>query len=125
MIFVDTSVWVDYFRGRKPVVEQMNRLLDDLEVGLCTPVKVEIILGATKKGAAILRRLLGALPEFVPDESDWLQCYDWAKEGRRRGQTFGAVDLLIAAVALRNEAIVWSLDKDFYQMERLGFVELA
>tara|TARA_B100001094_G_scaffold157742_1_gene152711 strand:+ start:450 stop:662 length:213 start_codon:yes stop_codon:yes gene_type:complete len=40
-------------------------------------------------------------------------------------QIFGAVDLLIAAVALRNDAIVWILDKDFYQMERFGFVELA
>ena len=125
MVVVDSSVWVEFFRGRDlRLVEQVASLLDRDEVALAAPVRLEILLGASNKELPLLRRVLSALPLLLPSAELWDKLDLSVERARRAGQRFSALDLLIAGIADEHDATLWSLDQDFTRMARLGLVRL-
>jgi predicted nucleic acid-binding protein len=122
MIAVDTSVWIDFFRGRAAVADKLAGLLDQGEVALPVPVRIEILSGAKRSERARLGRLLAALPVLYPDDRSWARIDGWVTSGAASGQRFGFGDLLIAALAVDHECSLWSLDADFGRMAQLGMV---
>lgn len=123
-VAVDTSVWVQYLRGRDGKVrEKMHALLDDDRVTMPVVVRVELLAGAGRRGSARLRRLLDAIPIFYPDRSTWDTVETWAMKASRQGDHLGVGDLLIGALARQHGCCMWSLDGDFRRMAELGFVE--
>jgi predicted nucleic acid-binding protein len=125
VIVVDTSVWIDFFRGRSPVAEKLSLLLDHDEVALPAPVRIEILSGARRTERARLRRVLSALPVLYPSEASWRRMEDWVAAGAAAGHRFGVGDLLVAALAVEHGCTLWSLDRDFARMARLKMVVLA
>ncbi len=124
-MLVDTSVWVEAFRrGTSDEAVHLRELLDADEVALAAPVRVEILFGASVAELPRLRRVLSALPLFLPTPGTWDRIHDWLDGSVRAGQRFGVADLLIAALAAENNLAVWSLDADFGRMARLGFVKV-
>lgn len=125
MIVVDTSVWVDYFRpGSVRTTADLQSLLDQDQVALVGPVRVEILSGASQRDIVRLKRVLSALPLWLPTDATWITMDTWAQRGGASGNRFGVGDLLVAAIAAEHGAVVWSLDADFVRMKRLGFVQL-
>jgi predicted nucleic acid-binding protein len=125
LIAVDTSVWIDFFRGRAPTAERLPALLDLDEVALPIPVRIEILSGAKRTERPRLNRVLSALPVLHPTRETWQRIEAWIVTGAASGQRFGMADLLIAALASEHECALWSLDADFLRMARLGLVTLA
>jgi predicted nucleic acid-binding protein len=124
VIFADTSVWVAFLRGLDaPLVQQVRAALDAEEVALAAPVRVEILSGAARRDLPRLRRLLEAFAVFMPTEGTWQLVDEWLDRAARASQRFGAMDLLIGALAAEQKAPIWSLDRDFERMARLGLVE--
>ncbi len=123
---VDTSVWVTALRGRAtPHATELSRLLDRDEVALAAPVRIEILAGSSRRDLPRLRRTLSALPLYYPDATAWERIDAWRIDiAVAAGQRFGIADLLIAAVAVVQDAPLWSLDADFERMARLGFLEI-
>ena len=125
MILVDTSVWIEAFRrGRSPEAEQLRVLLDAGEVAIASPVRIEILSGASATDLPRLRRTLSALPLFVPGAATWELLEAWVERAVAVGRRFGVTDLLIAAVAAESDLPVWSMDGDFAEMAKLGFVRV-
>lgn len=124
MIFVDTTVWIEFFRGNSVFVKGLSEKLDTEDVALTTPVLLELLSGARKAELAPLKRVLSALPQFMPTKEEWELCEKWISQSRQAGYSFGVLDLLIAAITRQNNGVLWSLDKDFRFMDKLGFVEL-
>lgn len=121
-IVVDSSVWIDFFRGRdQAVVSEMGRLLDDGQVALASPIRLELLTGAARGEVRRLRRLLSALPIFVPSAGLWSKLESWVEVARDAGERFAAMDLVIAGVAHEEGSAIWSRDQDFERMARLGF----
>jgi predicted nucleic acid-binding protein len=125
VIFVDTSVWVEALRsGESAAARHLGGLLDAGEVALAAPVRVEILTGASSRDHIRLRRVLSALPLFFPTEQTWVRIDDWLERAKTAGERFGFADLLIAAIAVDQHAPLWSLDRDFARMARVGLIEL-
>ena len=126
MVVVDSSVWIEFFRGKNDrVISRLRRLLDADDVALAAPVRLELLAGVSSREQPRLRRLLSALPLLVPTQTVWPKLEAWLPKARAAGERFGAMDLLIAGIADENDAAVWSEDSDFVRMARLGFVTLA
>lgn len=125
MIFLDTSVWVDFFIGKTPsLIAEVYRLLDEDVVALPSPVRIELLSGASKQDAPRLRRVLSALATYYPQESTWQLIEEWIGNAKIHGHRFGFGDLLIAAIASDRKAKIWSLDADFLRMAKLKWAEL-
>jgi tRNA(fMet)-specific endonuclease VapC len=125
VIAIDTSVWVDFFRGRQPVADQVVDVLDRDQAVLPVPVRIEILSGARKGERSRLARLLSALPLLLPSDATWRRIEGWVATGAAAGHRFGVGDLLVAAIASENDCAVWSLDADFARLARLGLISLA
>ena len=125
MICVDTSVWIA--ATRKPDSQRatvLRSLLDSGEVALPLPVRIEFVAAAAKTQRRKLRRALAALPLVVPTEDTWREVERWTESALDAGYSFGIPDLLIASLANEIGGLVWSLDRDFVAMEKLGVVRL-
>ena len=119
MYLVDTSVWVDYIRGREGAhVAFLRELLDNpLTVGITHLIYMEILQGA--RDAAAFDQLhsyfSGQIFYSFRDLTDghaaaariYMDC-------RRRGVTVrSTADCLIAACALESRKILLHHDRDF------------
>jgi predicted nucleic acid-binding protein len=128
VIAVDTSVWVSALRSPSSpgsnVAPFLAALLDADEVVLPVPVRLELLVGVPARERRRLTRLLSALPVAYPTDETWQTLDAWAGKGADAGQRFGVGDLLIAAIAAEQGALLWSLDRDFLRLSRLGFVSL-
>jgi predicted nucleic acid-binding protein len=125
LILVDTSVWIEFFRGKNQRIgNEIQSLLDSDDVILAGPVRIEILSGASKNDFKKLRQLLSALPVFYPILKTWQRIDSWIEEAISSGERFGVGDLLIASIAVDQNSAIWSLDADFLRMEKLGWLKL-
>ncbi|MBI4925329.1 MAG: PIN domain-containing protein [Bdellovibrio sp.] len=125
MIFIDTSVWIDFFKGKDTsLVNHLRNLLDQGCVALAMPVWIELLSGATNTDLGRLRRVLSALPRYYPKDLTWSTVEKWIEKAAVAGQRFAAVDLLIGAIVAEHGSQIWSLDRDFYRMKTLKFLEV-
>jgi predicted nucleic acid-binding protein len=125
MVAVDTSVWIAAFRDAESTeAERLRDLLDDGQVALPAPVRLEILTGASRRNRVSIRRSLSALPILFPSQTTWTTLDQWIEVAADAGVRFGFADLLIAAIAAEHHATIWSLDHDFARMAKLRLVEI-
>jgi len=111
---VDTSVWIDFFRGDRRAVDRLDPLLAAGEAALCGPVLAEVLSGAPSYAEwKRLERLLGAL-DWLPLPLDvWRRAADARFALARRGTQAALVDLLVALAAVEADAALLTRDRDF------------
>jgi predicted nucleic acid-binding protein len=125
MIVVDTSVWINAFRDQKSAeARHLNELLDNDDVAIAIPIRIEILSGARRSEQPRLKRILSALPTFYPNDATWHRIEGWLGTIKNAGDWFGFGDLLIAGIGAENHAAIWSLDGDFARMARLKLIDL-
>ncbi len=125
MIFIDSSVWIEYFKGnKKDIKSEIYNLLDSNQVALAAPVRIEVLSGTSKKDFQTLNLIFSALPIFYPSRQSWQRIDHCLEIAKHNGLTFGFADLLIAVIVNENKGKLWSFDKDFKPMAKLNFLEL-
>ena len=123
MILVDTSVWVDFLNSKRgPTGDELERLIRSNAPVVLTGVVVSEVLQGLKQNVDLVTGLLARWPLIEPEG---FVTYEAAaaiyRMARGRGVTLSTIDALIAALALENDAALFSLDRDF---ERLTFTGL-
>jgi predicted nucleic acid-binding protein len=107
VILVDTSAWIDFFRGRTPVARVVDELLENDDVAICGPVVTEIRRGLRSRAdrTRVLPLLDGCRLLAEPDAL-WVEAGDLGFLLRRRGATVKTLDLLIATYALAHGTVI-------------------
>jgi predicted nucleic acid-binding protein len=122
MTLVDTSVWIETFRRRRPL--DLLSLVDLDEVVTCLPVVQEVLQGFPDERAfRIARSSLLALP--ILESPLGLETIEEAirlyRSARRAGLTIrSSVDCLIAACAISHDIEVLHRDRDFALLARIS-----
>ena len=108
MTVVDTSVWIDFFRGARQSA-RLVPLLDRNEVLLHPWVLGELSLGSLgRRRWAVLADLALIPASPVVPESELLNLIDGS---RLHGRGVGWVDVALLASTLVAGATLWSLDR--------------
>lgn len=121
MILIDTSAWVDFFRGKGRFCSSVDQAIESDDAALCGPVMTELRRGLSV--AAERKRVLPLLEacHLLDQPADlWNEAGELGRWLRKRGVTVRSLDLLIANYALYHEVSILSGDSDFAQMKEAG-----
>jgi predicted nucleic acid-binding protein len=121
LILVDTSAWVEFFRGRSPMAQTVADKLETDEVALCGPVVTELRRGLRSPGerAKVLPLLAGC--HFLEQPANlWEEAGELGFYLARRGFSAKSMDLLIAVHALSASVPILAADSDFSHMRKAG-----
>ena len=125
MIVVDSSIWIDaHRRPAGKTAATLKELLDADVVALALPVQLELLAGVSRRDRAALARGLSALPLLRPSSETWELVERWVPAAADKGLRFGLADWLVTALADEIDALIWSLDDDFTQLEKLKMARL-
>ena len=114
-ILVDTSVWIDYFKGQSSYIANlMDVIITENNIYVPRVVIAELMQGCkSEKEVSIIEEFLDAF--FIIDSSE----NTWTKAGKlsflmkKRGKTVNLIDCYIAVIANENDCKVLTLDKHF------------
>ena len=114
-VFVDTCIWAPFFgkRGSREK-DAVDELLDADRVALIGPIVAEVLLGFKRSDQAdwVASRLRMAHYEDVAWD-DWQMAATLGRELRANGHELPLSDLVIAAVAMRMRAWLYTTDPHF------------
>lgn len=118
-VLIDTSAWIDFFRDRLPVADAVERLLTEGRALRCGPVDLELRRGLRGSEASRVIPVVWALEEIPCEGIDFASAGDLLRSLRARGVTLPSMDGLIAALALRHDVPLLTVDRDFGAVQGL------
>jgi len=112
---IDTSLWIDYSRVKSPraLKEFVAPFIWDADAFLAEPVVFEMLRCASEAEKNLLMRSFELMPMLETPRSLWTSAAELGQKCRAQKLTMGALDLLVASVALRHDARVVTFDSDF------------
>ncbi len=127
MIIVDTTVWIDYFRGTStPETDWLDRSLPQHRLGLTDLILCEVLQGLRDKTTfeQVQRNLLKLEVFSTGGTAVALAAAMHYRTLREKGYTVRrTIDCLIATFCLRNDHALLHNDRDFDPFEQaLGLV---
>jgi predicted nucleic acid-binding protein len=118
MVLVDSSVWIEYFKGNESVLP-LNELIDTNNVCINDLILAELIPSINHKKEEKLKDLLFSLTKN-PIQINWNQIIQMQTINLRNGiNKVGIADLIIAQNAIDNNLELYTLDKHFSFMNEL------
>ena len=115
MILVDTNIIISFWRKRDKGIEAIFRNED---VALCGVVKAELMHGAKNpEDMERIKCVLASFPCLDMGKKDWDELGRNLYLLRAHGITVPFQDVVIATVALANDAQVWTEDVHFALMQ--------
>lgn len=117
MIFVDSSVWIDYFNGKtSPEVKKLDSLLGVEPISTGDLILTEVLQGfRSDKDYRTVKNLLGSLTIFnMLDTKLAIKSADNFRLLRKKGIVVRkTVDTIIATFCIQNKLALLHTDKDF------------
>jgi hypothetical protein len=121
---VDTSVWSQALRREHhretPEVQKLAILLREGERILLPGIILQEILQGIRRPEQFceIREALSAFPMLEAMRDDHILAAELFNTCRAQGVQAATIDFLIAALAIRNECLLLTLDKDFSHIAR-------
>lgn len=123
VVLVDTSIWIDYFRGGENSNE-LDGLIDENLIATNELILVELVPYLKAKRQI---KLIELLQEVYKTKMDiqWNELIEYQSKCLKSGANgIGIPDLIIAQNSKQNNCKVYSLDKHFRLMSTVLKIEL-
>ena len=123
---IDTSLWVDLIRWRSPqaVKEFVGSYILHPDARLSELVRFEVLRNAPQGERSFLARQMDKVPMLATPNDLWSRATDLGQRCRSQGFSPGAVDLLIAAVALHHAAVIITFDGGFSRIAEVSGLQV-
>ncbi len=122
-ILVDTSIWVDYFKGGKNSSD-LNDLIDENLIVTNDIILAELVPYLRIKKQFTVIKLLQEI-ERIPLLINWDKILELQVKCLKAGANgVGIPDLIIAQNALANNCSIYSLDKHFRLLKQVMQLQL-
>jgi predicted nucleic acid-binding protein len=122
---VDTSAWIDFFRGEHGAVRRVDRLLADGAAAFTGPIRAEVLSGARSSAHyERLRNLFGGLVAVPDPPVLWERVAECRFALARGGFQAEIVDLAIAVSTLARGFRLLTRDRDFERIRTVVPIEL-
>ncbi len=122
MVFVDSSVWIDYFIGKAtPETDKLDTLLGDVPIAIGDLVLTEVLQGfRSEADFKRAKKLLTTLTILnILNTSIALKSADNFRILRKKGITIRkTVDVIIATFCIENRLPLLHSDKDFFPFHK-------
>ena len=117
MILVDTSVVIDYVKGKDA---KLVARLPTLPVAICGIVRAELLCGTRNpKHRGDLLTVLATFGQLTIPDSIWDMVGDNLAALRTGGVTIPFPDTVLATLAIANGMELWTRDKHFPHVQRV------
>ena len=129
IVLVDSSVWIDFFRGKASAPAARLEALFDAEedVAICGVILTELLQGIG--GDAQYRRTRSHLSQLIylpMEETTHEEAAQLYRAARKRGLTIrNSIDCMIAACALAHRVPLLHDDRDFEQIAKISGLKFA
>jgi predicted nucleic acid-binding protein len=126
MIIVDTSIWVAFFRWPdSPEAQEVRSLLRNKAVLMLGIIMGELLQGTQSEQETIALQEALDGPAYVEASKDlWREAGFLSARLRRQGRGIPLADALVAAIALRGNHEIYTLDEHFQRVPGLALHEV-
>jgi len=122
-ILIDTSIWIDYFRGNS-VADHLSDLIDQNRIAVNDLILAELIPSINQRKERRLKDLLLSIRN-VALSIDWPRIIEMQTRNLKSGhKRIGIPDLIIAQNAIGNRLVLFENDKHFLPMTELFGLQL-
>ena len=118
MILVDSSVWIQYFKGNDQTLP-LNKLLDLNNICINELILAELLPSINHKKENVLKELLLTITK-TPLNVNWNTIIYMQTQNLKNGiNKVGIADLIIAHNVIDNDLELYTLDRHFELMSEL------
>jgi predicted nucleic acid-binding protein len=110
-IIVDTSVWIEYFKGNQKYFDSIQNLLEKNEVLTIELIFAELLQGArNKREAEMLKSYYGLIPK-AEIENLYILAGEFSQREKLISKGIGLIDSCIITATIFSDSRLWTLDK--------------
>ncbi len=122
LVLIDSCIWVQFFnRPQSREKQAVEELLDEDRAALIGPLLAEILQGFHRdEQADWVASSLTGLHCLELKWDDWRSAAKLGRDLASRGHHLPLTDLILAAVAMRSECLVYSTDPHFDLIPKLN-----
>lgn len=127
MVLVDSSVWIDYLGARTSAIDQKLETLihPNNQVVITGLILQEVLQGIrNERSYQLTQKLLRRLPLAVPNIDTHILAAEIFRDLFLKGKTCSTIDAVLAALAIENRILLFTLDADFHIIQRHSDLKL-
>jgi predicted nucleic acid-binding protein len=121
-VLVDTCIWSQVLRHNSPdadLAKKLQELIQNARVAIIGPIRQELLSGIPQvKQSSELKETLSSFEDLPLHTEHYEKAAEFCNICRRKGIQGSTIDFLICAVAIMEDLVIFTIDKDFENYKR-------
>lgn len=110
-IILDTSIWIEFFKGKAGYFDKCQQFLEKAEVRTIEIIFAELLQEALNKREVEVIKAYYQLVPKVEFENLFLLAGEFSKDEKLFSKGIGLVDSCIITATIKSNSKLWTLDK--------------